>query len=95
MRTTDCDLLLWIVSSHGGMDQYGPYFVDSNEEKIYQYPEWINLMAVDYCPQMERKKMIFFPNYCKNFELSNGPGPVHPERPICLSKLNIFLLCKS
>ena len=86
LAKTDCDLLLWVVSSHGGLDQYGPYFVDSNQERIYQYPDWINKMAAANCAATKTKKMIFFPTYCRNFSLSFGPPPENLESPIALSK---------
>ena len=96
MRKTDCDLLLWIVSSHGGIDEDGPFFLDSDDEKVYQYQDWIYKMAVDDCPAMEKKRMIFFPIYCRNKDRGDKDegyqsGPV--RHPISLSKIPWAELC--
>ena len=91
---SNCDLLIWIVSSHGGTDQFGPFFSDSNGERIYEYPEWIHQMAVERCPIMEKKRIIFFPTYCRNFSLNmSGVGPKnHGVTPIRLSTSEVFFL---
>lgn len=34
MSTGDFQLLFWLVSSHGGTDHFGEYFLDTNYERL-------------------------------------------------------------
>ncbi len=65
MESDRHELLFWFVSSHGGKDCKGDFFLDSRGEKIFLYPDLIHKFSVDQCPAMARKKSIFFPNCCR------------------------------
>ena len=59
------ELLIWIVSSHGGIDKHGEFFYDYNKQRIYLKQHLIDAFSVDQCPVMESKFAVFLANYCR------------------------------
>ena len=37
MSERDFDLVFWVVSSHGGIDHFGEFFLDTNCERYLHY----------------------------------------------------------
>ncbi len=72
------DLLFWVISSHGGTNEHGSFFWDSEGDMIYLYQDLIEHFRVDKCPAMAGKAAFYLPSFCR----VPGGFPTKAVRPM-------------
>ena len=60
------DLLIWIISSHGGEEAgRGAFFADSEGGRVYLSKDVVRWFSVDSFPDMQDKPVFYFPSFCR------------------------------
>ncbi len=76
VHSYDFDVLIWVVSSHGGHAGAGPFFIDSAREKIYLYGDLVSKFYAENCEAMRGKAAFYIPSFCQSFTGEKYEGKV-------------------